>query len=46
VPSSGWAAQVHIDNAGSFIEPTVFDSVDNKMKIAQEEIRAGAFGHP
>ena len=30
--------QVHIDNAGSFIEPTVFDDVDNKMKIAQEEI--------
>ena len=30
--------QVHIDNAGSFIEPTVFDNVDNKMKIAQEEI--------
>jgi len=30
--------QVHIDNAGSFIEPTVFDGVDNKMKIAQEEI--------
>jgi acyl-CoA reductase-like NAD-dependent aldehyde dehydrogenase len=30
--------QVHIDNAGSFIQPTVFDNVDNKMKIAQEEI--------
>jgi acyl-CoA reductase-like NAD-dependent aldehyde dehydrogenase len=30
--------QVHVDNAGSFIEPTVFDNVDNKMKIAQEEI--------
>ena len=30
--------QVHIDNAGSFIEPTVFDQVDNKMRIAQEEI--------
>jgi acyl-CoA reductase-like NAD-dependent aldehyde dehydrogenase len=30
--------QVHVDNAGSFIEPTVFDQVDNKMKIAQEEI--------
>ena len=30
--------QVHIDNAGSFIEPTVFDNVDNRMKIAQEEI--------
>src|SRR5712675_1127082 len=30
--------QVHVDNAGSFIEPTVFDGVDNKMKIAQEEI--------
>ncbi len=30
--------QVHIDNAGQFIEPTVFDNVDNKMKIAQEEI--------
>jgi acyl-CoA reductase-like NAD-dependent aldehyde dehydrogenase len=30
--------QVHIDNAGSFIEPTLFDNVDNKMKIAQEEI--------
>ncbi len=30
--------QVHVDNAGSFIEPTVFDNVDNKMRIAQEEI--------
>jgi acyl-CoA reductase-like NAD-dependent aldehyde dehydrogenase len=30
--------QVHVDNAGCFIEPTVFDGVDNKMKIAQEEI--------
>ncbi|HEY6719853.1 MAG TPA: aldehyde dehydrogenase family protein, partial [Reyranella sp.] len=30
--------QVHVDNAGSFIEPTVFDGVDNKMNIAQEEI--------
>jgi acyl-CoA reductase-like NAD-dependent aldehyde dehydrogenase len=30
--------QVHVDNAGSFIEPTVFDNVNNKMKIAQEEI--------
>ncbi|QQS12943.1 MAG: aldehyde dehydrogenase [Rhodospirillales bacterium] len=30
--------QVHIENAGNFIEPTVFDKVDNKMKIAQEEI--------
>src|SRR3990167_450972 len=29
--------QVHIDNAGSFIQPTVFDNVNNKMKIAQEE---------
>jgi acyl-CoA reductase-like NAD-dependent aldehyde dehydrogenase len=30
--------QVHVDNAGQFIEPTVFDNVDNKMRIAQEEI--------
>jgi acyl-CoA reductase-like NAD-dependent aldehyde dehydrogenase len=30
--------RVRIENAGCFIEPTVFDKVDNKMKIAQEEI--------
>ena len=30
--------QVHIDNAGSFIQPTVFDEVNNQMKIAREEI--------
>ena len=30
--------QVHDDNAGYFVEPTVFDGVDNKMRIAQEEI--------
>lgn len=30
--------QVHIDNAGRFIEPTVFHSLDNKTRIAQEEI--------
>jgi acyl-CoA reductase-like NAD-dependent aldehyde dehydrogenase len=30
--------RVHVDNAGCFIEPTIFDKVDNRMKIAQEEI--------
>jgi acyl-CoA reductase-like NAD-dependent aldehyde dehydrogenase len=30
--------QVHVDNAGYFVEPTVFDNVDNKMRIAREEI--------
>src|SRR5262249_58674493 len=30
--------QVPVDNAGGFLQPTVFDGVDNKMKIAQEEI--------
>ncbi len=30
--------RTYIDNAGAFIPPTVFDNVENKMKIAQEEI--------
>jgi acyl-CoA reductase-like NAD-dependent aldehyde dehydrogenase len=30
--------RTYVDNAGAFIPPTVFDKVDNKMKIAQEEI--------
>ncbi|MFQ5984952.1 MAG: aldehyde dehydrogenase [Alphaproteobacteria bacterium] len=30
--------QVRKDTGGLYIEPTVFDRVDNKMKIAQEEI--------
>jgi len=30
--------RTYIDNAGAFIPPTVFDKVENKMKIAQEEI--------
>ncbi len=30
--------QVKADTGGYFIEPTVFDGVDNKMTIAQEEI--------
>lgn len=30
--------RVHADKGGYFIEPTVFDGVNNKMKIAQEEI--------
>jgi len=31
-------SRVHVANAGYFVEPTVFDNVDNKMTIAQEEI--------
>jgi 4-guanidinobutyraldehyde dehydrogenase / NAD-dependent aldehyde dehydrogenase len=30
--------RVLADKGGYFVEPTVFDQVDNKMKIAQEEI--------
>ena len=30
--------RVKADTGGYYIEPTVFDKVDNKMKIAQEEI--------
>ncbi|MBX7147344.1 MAG: aldehyde dehydrogenase [Alphaproteobacteria bacterium] len=30
--------QLTIENKGYFIEPTIFDHVDNKMRIAQEEI--------
>ncbi len=30
--------RVRADSGGFFVEPTVFDSVDNRMKIAQEEI--------
>lgn len=30
--------RLEVDGGGYFIEPTLFDKVDNKMKIAQEEI--------
>src|SRR5690606_22229454 len=30
--------RAHADKGGFYIEPTVFDNVDNRMKIAQEEI--------
>ncbi|MDX3973511.1 aldehyde dehydrogenase [Shinella sp.] len=30
--------QVRTESGGYFVEPTVFDNVDNKMRIAQEEI--------
>jgi len=30
--------RVLADSGGYFVEPTIFDNVDNKMKIAQEEI--------
>jgi acyl-CoA reductase-like NAD-dependent aldehyde dehydrogenase len=30
--------RVKTDSGGYYVEPTVFDKVDNKMKIAQEEI--------
>lgn len=31
-------AQVHAETGGFYVQPTVFDRVDNNMKIAQEEI--------
>jgi gamma-glutamyl-gamma-aminobutyraldehyde dehydrogenase/4-guanidinobutyraldehyde dehydrogenase/NAD-dependent aldehyde dehydrogenase len=30
--------RLHVETGGFYVEPTVFDSVDNSMKIAQEEI--------
>ena len=37
--SSRWAARAcAAETGGYYIEPTVFDGVDNKMRIAQEEI--------
>ena len=37
-------AQARLDSGGCFVEPTVFDGVDNTMKIAREEIFGPVMG--
>jgi len=37
-------SQVHVDSGGYYVEPTIFDDVDPKMAIAQEEIFGPVLG--